>query len=89
MMLTEESKCNANWVDNIFDLKDFRSAVRSVQWDLIRTGFQRGKRTCSICVNPEHVAWRDACLRKILENQSKPEGQRLTEVYADESYIHH
>ena len=71
------------------DAKDYKAALRSTQRYLTRNGFQRGKRSGAVQINPKHIAWRNNYMRIILENRSKPAAQRLQEVYSDESYIHH
>lgn len=75
--------------DGSYDVKDMNAAYRSVQRYLSRVGFQRGKRSKNIRMNPEHLILRNHYLCEIIKNRSKPKEERLNEVYTDESYIHH
>lgn len=72
-----------------FDERDYANALRAVQRLLRRNGFQRGPKTGAVRINPNHVAARNRYLRILLENRALPPNLRLTEVYSDESYLHH
>lgn len=56
---------------------------------MARNGFERGAKTGAVRINPRHVTARNEYLRKLLENRSLPPNCRRTEVYSDESYLHH
>jgi transposase len=71
-----------------FDKNDYEAAGRATRAFLTRNGFRRGKRTDRVSVNPEHIAWRNRYVRKLLQNRAKDASERLREVYLDESYIH-
>lgn len=60
-----------------------------MQHYLLEKGFQRGKRSGKVRINPEHIAWRNHYLRALSENRSQPSHLRLQEIYTDESCIHH
>lgn len=68
--------------------KEFKSALRSVQRWLTICRYQRGKRTGNIKPNPANLLKRHQYLEAFFKNRSKPEHERLREVYMDESYIH-
>lgn len=70
------------------DYKDYQAALRSTQRFLSFVEFQRGKRTGSLKINPDHIIRRSQHLQALLSTRSQPIGLRLNEVYADESYIH-
>lgn len=75
--------------DGEFETSAYNSAIRATQRFLSRNTFQREKKTGVVRVNPLHVARRNRYLQIILSNRSLPVHQRLTEVYTDESYLHH
>ena len=74
--------------EGFHDKSDYRAAIRSVQRYCDRQGFERGKKKSQIRINPTHIAKRNECLRKIIENRAKAPHLRLCEVYTDESYVH-
>ena len=47
-----------------------------------------GKISNTVHVNVEHIAIRDAYLRRLLENRARPASELLREVYTDKSYVH-
>ena len=68
---------------------DYRAALSSVQRYIHKKGLVRRKRSGTVKINCEHIAWRNEYIRTILSNRSLPRNQRLREVYTDESYVHH
>ena len=79
--LIGEGICTIEIDDNgVHIQKGYDAALRAVQRYLQRNGFQRGKRTGSIRINPNHVAWRNSYIRRILQNRSNLPHLRLQEV---------
>ena len=70
-------------------MKDFQTALISVQRYLLRNGFRRGRKSGSIRLSTNHLVWKDSYLRKMTNNRSKPIGERLIEMHTDESYVHY
>jgi hypothetical protein len=68
----------------------FDSAYRAVRrWLAEFGGYERGKRKGNNLVPSEaNVAKKHHYLRTFFANRAKPPGERLREVYTDESYIH-
>ena len=77
----DEGICTVEIDDNgVHIQKDYDAALRAVQSYLQRNGFQRGKRTGSIRINPNHVAWRNSHIKRVLQNRSNLPHLRLQEV---------
>jgi len=70
------------------DIKSYNAAIRGVQRLLLRLGYQRGKRTGNIIPNAANLLQREEYLLRFFDNRSKPPGERLREVYTDESYVY-
>lgn len=70
------------------DKKDYHAAHRSVQRWLVANDYRRGKRTGNVVMKEHIAAHRDRYLQAFFENREKPPGERLREIYLDESYIH-
>jgi hypothetical protein len=70
------------------DIKSYKAAIRSVQRLLIHFGYKRGKRKDNIIPNEANLLKRDKYLVQFFANRAKPPGERLREVYTDESYLH-
>jgi hypothetical protein len=51
-------------------------------------GYERGKRKGNLVPSPQNVAKKHHYLRTFFANRAKHPGERLREVYTDESYIH-
>ena len=89
-MLIDNNLCTVTTdVSGLNDKNDFRAALRSVQRYLSKNSFQRGRRTGSIWINLDYLAWKDMYIIRIMNDRTKPEEEKLNEVYTDESYIHH
>ena len=73
----------------LHDKRDFQAALRSVKRYLSHNGFRRGKKSGSIRLSTDHLAWKDSHLRKITNNRTKTTVERLIEMHAYESYVHH
>jgi hypothetical protein len=72
---------------HLYESKPLKVALRNVQRWIVWAGFRRGKRN-NIQPNAAHVLRRHAFLREFFANRALPPGERLREVYLDESYIH-
>jgi hypothetical protein len=67
----------------------FKAASRGVQRRLSEFGgFERGKCKGNLVPSEANVAKKHHYLRSFFANRAKPPGERLREVYTDESYIH-
>jgi hypothetical protein len=68
----------------------FKAVYRSVQrWLSEFGGYEHGKRKGNLVPSPQNVAKKHHYLRTFFANRAKPPGERLREVYTDESYIVH
>jgi hypothetical protein len=72
-----------------YQLLPFKSAYRGVQrWLSEFGGYERGKPKGNLVPSPQNVAKKHHYLRTFFANRAKPPGERLREVYTDESDIH-
>ena len=72
----------------VYEKKAIKTALRNIQCWLIDFGYSQGKRTGNLVPNQDNMIKRHEYLRLFFANRAKPEGERLREVYTDESYIH-
>jgi transposase len=72
----------------VFMKTPFETALRQVRRWVERRGYQRGKRTGNLVPKESVLIHRNKYLRALFENRAKPPGERMREVYLDESYIH-
>jgi hypothetical protein len=75
--------------DGRYQKGPFKAAYRNVQcWLKEFGGYNLGKRKGNLVPSPANVAKKHHYLRTFFANRAKPPGERLREVYTDESYIH-
>jgi hypothetical protein len=75
--------------DGRYQRGPFKAAYRNVQMWLKEFGeYERGKRKGNLVPSSQNVAKKHHYLRTFFVNRAKPPGERLREVYMDESYIH-
>ena len=72
---------------HLYEPKALKVALQNVQHWIVWAGFCRGKRN-NIQPNLTNVLKRHQFLREFFANRALPPGERLREVYLDESYIH-
>jgi hypothetical protein len=71
----------------VFVKKDFQTASRNVRRYLQDYGYRRGRRN-NIAPNQSMIAKRHEYVQALFTNEALPKGERLRNVYMDESCIH-
>ena len=72
----------------VYEKKALKTVLRNVQYWLIDFGYSQGWKTGNLVPNQDNMSKRHEYLCLFFANRSKPEGEKLREIYTDESYIY-